>query len=224
MDPYTQPKRELSGGFEKTLALDTSAVTQVIVTCPQTTPSDHPKQHYVHLQRMTITVKTGADGVTWTVQDANGTPKVLTAALDMSVAGAIYKFDFGPQGYPCTLNKDLKVSISGAGAAADIELEGFYARERRTGAYLMAVASASPASGPAAGGTVVRVFGQNFRKGATVTIGGVNAPVKAVYLDDGLSGASLDCTSGAHAAGVVDIVVTNPDTVAATGTGAFTYV
>lgn len=223
MDAYTQPKRALSGGFQKTLQLDASAVTQVLVTCPQTTPSDHPKKHYIHVQRLRVVVKTGADGITWTVQDANGTPLVLTPALDMSVAGAEFVYDFGPQGFKCTLNKDLKVSISGAGAAADVFVEGFYERSA-SGAYILVIASVSPVSGPAAGGTVVRVFGQNFRKGCTVTIGGVAAVVKAVYLDDGQSGASLDCTSGAHAAGAVDVIVTNPDAVAVTSVGAFTYV
>ena len=38
------------------------------------------------------------------------------------------------------------------------------------------------------------------------------------------SATSLTCTTGAHAAGAVDVVVTNPDTKAATASGTFTYV
>lgn len=226
MEPYTQPKRALSGGFDLAFALTTAAVTQSIILAPQTTPADHPKKHYLHVQRLRVVVRTGSAAKTWTFQDTNGSPVALTPALDMSTAGTVFSFDFGRQGRKLTLNKDLSVVISAAGAAGDIYVEGFYERDTTTGTYIMAFAGTpvTPTSGAAAGGTAIRVFGKNFRPGCTVTVGAIAATKIRVNVDDGQSGASLDCLTGAHAAGAVDIVVTNPDAVAVTSVSAFTYV
>jgi hypothetical protein len=81
------------------------------------------------------------------------------------------------------------------------------------------VTGISPTSGPAAGGTAVTITGTGFVSGATVTIGGNAATGLAV-----VSSTSLTATTPAHAAGLVDVVVTNPDTQSATGTSLFTYV
>lgn len=66
-----------------------------------------------------------------------------------------------------------------------------------------AVSSIAPASGSAAGGTVVRIAGANFAAGASVTIGGVAATNIVVE-----SATSITGTTGAHAAGAADVVVT----------------
>jgi hypothetical protein len=232
VDPYAQPKRTLSGGFTKEFNLTTAATTQTLITCPTTTPSDHPKKHYLRIQRLSVKVVTPSASKTWTIADSNGTPVAVTGALDMGAnAGTVYSFDFGPQGLQLTLVKNLVLTISAAGAAGIVTVEGYYERDQKgaggspvSGAYYLTISSISPTSGPAAGGTVVRIFGTNFRRGCTVTIGGVNAPVKGIYIDDGQSAGSMDVTTGAHAAGAVDVVVTNPDTTAVTSVGAFTYV
>lgn len=74
-------------------------------------------------------------------------------------------------------------------------------------------------TGPAAGGTHVVVTGTNFFPEATVTFGGQAAT--SVLVGDSKH---LTCKTPAHAAGAVDVVVTNPNTQAGTGTGLFTYV
>ncbi|MBI5964577.1 MAG: IPT/TIG domain-containing protein [Chloroflexi bacterium] len=74
----------------------------------------------------------------------------------------------------------------------------------------------APNSGPAAGGTTVVITGTNLTDG-TVTFGGLPA---TCTVD---SATQITCTSPAHAAGAVDVVVTTPDGVA-TSAGGFTYV
>ena len=81
------------------------------------------------------------------------------------------------------------------------------------------VTAIAPSSGPTAGGTPVTITGNNFVNGATVSIGGVAATGVTVS-----SATTITATTGAHAAGMVDIVVTNPDTQTGTKADAFTYV
>ncbi len=73
-------------------------------------------------------------------------------------------------------------------------------------------------TGTTAGGTSVTITGTGFVTGATVTIGGVNCTSVIV-----VSETSITCTTGAHSAGAVNVVVTNPDTGSVTGTGVYTY-
>lgn len=70
------------------------------------------------------------------------------------------------------------------------------------------VASVSPNVGDVGGGgEAITILGDDFVNGATVTIGGVSA-TSVTWV----SATEITCVPGAHAAGVVDIVVTNPDT------------
>jgi WD40 repeat protein len=80
------------------------------------------------------------------------------------------------------------------------------------------VASLSPTSGSSAGGTVVTLTGTNFVFGATVAFGGTAATSITV-----LNSTSIRATTAAHAAGVVDVVVTNPGGASGTKTGGYTY-
>ena len=77
------------------------------------------------------------------------------------------------------------------------------------------VSSISPASGPTTGGTAVTISGANFQSGATATVGGVALTAVSV------TSTTLTGKTGTHAAGVVSVVVTNPDTQA--GSCACTY-
>jgi hypothetical protein len=81
-----------------------------------------------------------------------------------------------------------------------------------------APASIAPARGPAAGGTAVVVTGTGFQPGAAVTLGGTAATAVVVE-----SATRLTAVTPAHAAGTVDLVVTNPDGAAGTLAAAFTY-
>jgi hypothetical protein len=80
------------------------------------------------------------------------------------------------------------------------------------------LSSVSPNSGPGTGGTALTVNGTGFLAGATVSLGG--AACTGVTL---VSSAQLRCTTGAHAAGTVSVVVTNPDAKSATLANGFTY-
>jgi len=80
------------------------------------------------------------------------------------------------------------------------------------------LASVTPDEGTSAGGSAVTIAGTNFLAGATVTFGGADATSVSVA-----SATSITATTPAHAAGGVDVVVTNPDGQSATLANAFTY-
>ncbi len=80
------------------------------------------------------------------------------------------------------------------------------------------VSSVTPNSGLIGGGTAVTIAGTNFVSGATVTFGGTAATNVVV-----VGGTQITATTPAHAAGAVDVVVTNPDTQTATLSNGFTY-
>ncbi|MFY0566914.1 IPT/TIG domain-containing protein [Archangium lansingense] len=76
----------------------------------------------------------------------------------------------------------------------------------------------SPLTGPSTGGTRVNLTGSGFEPGATVSFGGVAA--SGVSVTDA---EHLTATTPAHAAGVVDVVVSNPSGSSVTLGGGFTY-
>ncbi|MEY3278790.1 MAG: hypothetical protein RLZZ426_1276, partial [Actinomycetota bacterium] len=80
------------------------------------------------------------------------------------------------------------------------------------------ITTVSPASGPTAGGTTVTINGTGFKKGAVVTIGGVQCKVLIRVPT------KITCKTGAHVAGLVDVVVTNTDTGTVTKNNAFTFI
>lgn len=89
--------------------------------------------------------------------------------------------------------------------------------EPKTAAAAPAITSVSPAGGRTAGGDTITVTGSGFVAGATVTLGGLAGAVTFV------NSTTLTVVTPARAPGVVDVVVTNPDTTAATSTNGFTY-
>lgn len=80
------------------------------------------------------------------------------------------------------------------------------------------IGSVLPASGVTAGGTNVTIQGFGFLSGAAVTFGGV-AATSVVVVNNNV----ITCTTPAHAAGQVDVVVTNTDTSAYTLSSGFKY-
>src|SRR5260370_526215 len=88
-----------------------------------------------------------------------------------------------------------------------------------TSASAPTVTSVSPSSGAAAGGTAVTITGTNFVTGATATFGGTGATNVVV-----VSATQITATTAAHAAGAVNVVVTNPDTQSGSLTNGYTYV
>ena len=81
-----------------------------------------------------------------------------------------------------------------------------------------AVTSISPNSGTINGGTVVSITGTGFLGGATVSVGGSAATGVTV-----VNSTSITATTPAHAAGTVNVIVTNSDTQSGTLTQGFTY-
>ena len=80
------------------------------------------------------------------------------------------------------------------------------------------VAAISPISGSANGGTAVTITGTGFLSGASVKLGGTAATGVTV-----VSSTSITATTPAHAAGTVDVVVTNTDGQSGTLIGGYTY-
>ncbi len=78
--------------------------------------------------------------------------------------------------------------------------------------------SVTPNIGVPGGGLVITLGGLAFRPGATVTFGGVAATGVVVN-----GPTSITCTNPAHAAGAVDVAVTNPDGQSSTLVSGFTY-
>ncbi len=78
--------------------------------------------------------------------------------------------------------------------------------------------SISPTSGSANGGTPVTITGTGFASGATVSLGGTAATGVTV-----VSSTTITATTAAHAAGAVNVVVTNPDAQSDTLTNGYTY-
>jgi IPT/TIG domain-containing protein/carboxypeptidase family protein len=82
----------------------------------------------------------------------------------------------------------------------------------------LSVLSVTPTRGSIAGGTTVKVTGTGFQTGAMVAFDGVRGT--SVYVENS---ATARVYAPAHAAGVADVVVTNPSGEAATLNGAYTY-
>ncbi len=80
------------------------------------------------------------------------------------------------------------------------------------------VNSVSPGRGALAGGTAVTISGSGFLTGAMVTFAGT-AATSVLFL----SASTLTAITPAHAAGQVNVVVTNPDAQVGTGFGIYDY-
>ncbi len=81
------------------------------------------------------------------------------------------------------------------------------------------VSAIAPNNGSTLGGTAVTITGTSFVNGATVAIGGVAATGVSF-----VNATKLTATTGAHATGTVNVVVTNPDAQTGTLTNGYFYV
>ena len=79
------------------------------------------------------------------------------------------------------------------------------------------VTTIAPQTGPIEGGTAVTIAGTNFTESAVVTVGGVGLAGAQV-----VNATTITGTTGAHAAGVVDVLVRIGNQTATLG-GGFTY-
>lgn len=118
-DLFQQKKRAAkNGGFDTAINVTTAATTGNIATVKVA------GLQFI-CQRISIYVLTGSAGKTWTFGDSSGTV-ALSPALDMSTAGVRYTIEFGAKGRALTAGDALKLTISAAGAAANVEFEGYY--------------------------------------------------------------------------------------------------
>ncbi len=107
--------------------------------------------------------------------------------------------------------KNVKVTVQDGGA--DTKMNGFTYNPAPT------IATITPNTGPAAGGTPITISGTGFLDNPNVTIGGAAATGVTKVNDT-----TINCTTPAGTAGTAkDVVVTNTDTQAATKTGGFTH-
>jgi len=81
----------------------------------------------------------------------------------------------------------------------------------------LSLLSVSPSSGPTIGGDYIRVSGIGFQSGATIALDGVAARVSR------MTASVIDARTAAHATGLVDVVVTNPDGQTAMMSRAYTF-
>lgn len=82
----------------------------------------------VYVQKVTIAIKSHADGKTITLQDTAGTPVVIGVVNDHTAAAGIpdvVVFDFGPHGTALTASKGLDVVSAASGPAARVHAEGY---------------------------------------------------------------------------------------------------
>ena len=178
--------------------------------------------------------KTVDGGTTWVMQ-GSGVASTLwkIAAVNTDVAwavgenGTIIKTTDGGatwrsqvSGTAATLKKVTVVDVNTAWAIGDqaallaVTDGGVYQPLSAPG-----VSGMNPAGGPVAGGTgSVFVSGRDFRPGARVLFDGV--PAAAVEFR---SSGELMVTTPAHASGIVDVTVVNPDGQAATKEKAFAF-
>lgn len=84
------------------------------------------------------------------------------------------------------------------------------------------VTALSVSVGSTGGGTTVKLTGTELHSGASVTFGTVTV-VSNSYDPRDEPGTSLLITTRAHAAGVVDLIVTNPNQVSSRITGGYEY-
>ena len=118
---------------------------------------------------------------------------------------------------------DGSVTWTDPGAAADGQPAYYYAVSNVAAPapvvnVLCLARRSCPATGPAAGGTSVNVYGSYFVAPCTVTFGG--APATNVVVVDG---SHITCRTPAHAAGAVSVVVTGPSGRTGTLAGGYTY-
>jgi hypothetical protein len=83
---------------------------------------------------------------------------------------------------------------------------------------VLMVTAISPSSGPASGGTAVSITGTGFQAGSMVSLGGAAATGVTV-----VGSTSITATTVSHAAGAVNVVVTNREEQIGTLTNGYTY-
>lgn len=142
-------------------------------------------------------------------------PKEFYRAVTGTIVVVEREMDVEPSGPPFLGNTTMGISLQyGDGTQiADVASSDIHAKPT--------LSHIAPTSGTAFGGTVLTVWGTDFREGARLFVGGVECTGVELLDDTVVRG-----TTGPHAAYpsfVADVVVVNADGQSATLAGAFTY-
>lgn len=115
------------------------------------------------------------------------------------------ELDFGLAGLMCTSGLSIALSSTGQkltlAGSADAYAYALFAAS----VLPPVITSISPATGTSAGGTAVTLTGSGFGGATGATVGGVALTSFTVVSDTSITG-----TTGAHAVGAVDVIVTCP--------------
>ena len=79
--------------------------------------------HTLYVQSILVSCTTGA---AQTLSFQGDTGVLLARTKATGIQGESYLFDFGPEGFPLTVDDGLDMVISGAGLGAAVHIEGYY--------------------------------------------------------------------------------------------------
>ena len=198
-----------------------AGVADIVVTAGGQPSAANPGDQFTYLvPAPTVTALTPTSGttaggtaitITGTSFDATATVTVGgSAATGVSVVSAT-QINATTPARPAGV-ADVIVTVSGQSSAAN-------PGDRFTYVAPPAASSVTPTSGSTLGGASVTLTGTSFQSGATVTFGGNTLTSVTV-----VNATTITGTTPSHAAGAVDVVVTNPDAQSGTCTGCYSYV
>ena len=192
----------------------TVGTASVIVTAPS--GSNSPNTFYTYLSPPSVS---GISPTSGTI--AGGTSITITGSGFTGTTGVTIGGTAATSVVVVDDNTITAVTPAGTLGAADVVVTNPLGSGTGVGIYTYSgvptVTAISPTVGSIAGGTSVTITGTNFTGTTAVTLGGVAATGITVVNDT-----TITATTGAHAAGVVDVAVTNPSGTG-TGTGLYGY-
>jgi beta-lactamase superfamily II metal-dependent hydrolase len=212
---FTSPLRNPSISGATTAATGLYSVTVTDNGCPynsSTTATVNPNPNATITAPASVT--TGSTGNTASVANAGvGATYTWTptnATITAGVGTPNITFTAGVVG---TLT--LQVTVTTSAGCSDTKS----ANVNVTVLPSPSITSVTPAAGKTTGGKPVTISGTLFQSGATVTFGGSLATGVVV-----VNSTTITATTPAHAAGAVNVTVTNTDTTSATLTNGYTFV
>lgn len=139
-------------------------------------------------------------------------------------------------GIQCPFNaaitgSELQCTLPAHVTAGPVSVEAINSDTGQTSTRTFTYVASQPATitsiagdtGSVNGGNTVTINGTWIDPGAIVTLGGVACAVTSSSPQLSSAPTSVKCTAGAHAAGAVDVVLTNPGMSPVTDAGAYTY-
>lgn len=180
-------------------------IVPLVVALPDVTnlsPASGPEGTEVTITGTDFGVQGSSSAVSF-----NGTPAVITSWTDTSIVVTV----------PTGATDGEVVVTNDVGSSGPGDPDSFF-DVTVPPSLPPAVTSVTPSSGTTAGGISITINGSNFVSGASVTLGGV-AATGVVVVDP----QTIYATTGPHASGIVDVVVTNPDAQIGTLEGGYAY-